>query len=226
MPAKWRNASNRPRIVGTPDYLAPEVLCGLEHGPEVDWWALGVIVFEFLASVPPFNGDSPDEIFDNILDMRIPWPPTSDEVGEDGECLGFPTVARDFVEKLLVKDPAQRLGHNGAAEIKAHRFFEGINWETLIDEPRDNIFVPVLDDPEDTSYFEDHGAGLHDKGSDENINDTATDNKSNSAASQEKRNNRKSEKFEGFEFVNTDLIRKKNLAFLKEDKDEKENGKK
>ena len=137
------------RVFGTPDYLAPEILLGAEHGPEVDWWALGVMVFEFITSVPPFNDDSPEKIFNSILDLRIPWPSEED---------GFPPVARDFIERLLVLDPKKRLGHNGAAEIKEHPFFEGINWDTLIYESREDIFVPCVDNPEDTSYFEDHGS--------------------------------------------------------------------
>lgn len=137
------------RIFGTPDYLAPEILLGTGHGPEVDWWALGAMVFEFITSVPPFNDDSPEKIFDNIINLRIPWPSEED---------GFPPVARDFIEKLLVLDVEKRLGHNGADEIKGHPFFEGINWDTLIYESREDIFIPQIENPEDTSYFEDHGS--------------------------------------------------------------------
>jgi len=136
----------KPRVVGTPDYLAPEILMGTGHGgPEVDWWALGVIVYEFLTGVPPFSGDSPQEIFDRILRRDILWPKEMDP------------VARDFIDKLLVLNPDKRLGHNGADEVKSHPFFNGINWDTVYEENREDIFVPHLDDPEDTSYFDDHG---------------------------------------------------------------------
>ena len=48
------------RAVGTPDYLAPELLLGTDHGPEVDWWSLGVVMYEFIVGIPPFNADSPE----------------------------------------------------------------------------------------------------------------------------------------------------------------------
>lgn len=68
------NDEKKARIIGTPDYIAPEILKGLEHGKMVDWWSLGVMIYEFLCSVPPFNADTVDEVFDNILHHEIAWP--------------------------------------------------------------------------------------------------------------------------------------------------------
>ena len=62
------------RIIGTPDYIAPEVINGLPHDKMVDWWSLGVMMYEFLTSVPPFNDDHPDLIFQNIVKRQIVWP--------------------------------------------------------------------------------------------------------------------------------------------------------
>lgn len=59
------------RALGTPDYLAPEMLLGKRYGPEVDWWALGIILYEFVYGAPPFNADSPERIFENILDQEV-----------------------------------------------------------------------------------------------------------------------------------------------------------
>lgn len=55
------------RIVGTPDYVAPEAILGTGSGPAVDWWALGVILFELITGIPPFNADTVDAVFENIL---------------------------------------------------------------------------------------------------------------------------------------------------------------
>jgi serine/threonine protein kinase len=62
--------------VGTPDYLAPEILSGIGHDSAVDWWSLGVVCYEFLTGIPPFNADTPDQVFQNILDenYKIKWP--------------------------------------------------------------------------------------------------------------------------------------------------------
>ena len=211
------------RIFGTPDYLAPEILLGTGHGPEVDWWALGAMVFEFITSVPPFNDDSPEKIFDNIMNMRIPWPSEED---------GFPPVARDFIEKLLVPDYEKRLGHNGAGEIKEHPFFEGINWDTLIYESREDIFVPNVENPEDTSYFEDHGSvndlepgQVREVNSSEEMREMEAETAammSVEAAYEDYENQRKQKKyskdvrdedddFSDFEYTNTELIKKKTL---------------
>ncbi|KAJ1974351.1 hypothetical protein H4R35_003651, partial [Dimargaris xerosporica] len=76
--AKASSASDHHRdtpFLGTPDYLAPELLLGTRDGPEVDWWAFGVCIFEFLTGYPPFTDDSPQAIFTNILNHNIDWPP-------------------------------------------------------------------------------------------------------------------------------------------------------
>ncbi len=127
-------------FVGTPDYLAPEVLLGQGHGTPVDWWALGIIAYEFLTGIPPFNDESPQQIFENILERRIEWP---DEMSAD---------ARDLIEKLLGMDPKTRLGARGASELKSHPFFATTRWTTLQkDTPP---FLPVTGDITDLSYFD------------------------------------------------------------------------
>ena len=65
--ARGRRPPVESRIIGTPDYLAPELLLRLGHGAPVDWWALGVCLFEFMAGVPPFNDETPEAVFQNIL---------------------------------------------------------------------------------------------------------------------------------------------------------------
>ena len=105
---------------GTPDYMAPEVISGA-GGPEtaIDWWAVGVMVYEFLVGLPPFTGDTVEEIFENITNGNMEWPTTYD----GGEFLG--PEAKDLIQKLLIRDPKQRLGTKGADEVKSHSFFKG-----------------------------------------------------------------------------------------------------
>lgn len=95
----------RYHLVGTPDYLAPEVILGTKHGHQVDWWSLGIMLYEFLTGIPPFNAETPQMIFENILNGSIEWP-------EDDS---IDPVAKDLILKLLNPDPTERLGHRGAA---------------------------------------------------------------------------------------------------------------
>ncbi|KAI3808872.1 hypothetical protein L1987_24835 [Smallanthus sonchifolius] len=149
-------------VVGTPDYLAPEILLGMGHGATADWWSVGVILFELLVGIPPFNADSPQacslktkafmscynylqkkliQIFANIMNRDIPWP----QVPED-----MSVEAYDLIDKLLIDNPLQRLGATGAGEVKAHSFFKNINWDTLARQKA--TFIPSAE-ALDTSYF-------------------------------------------------------------------------
>jgi len=135
--------------VGTPDYLAPEILLGTGHGFEVDWWSLGVILFEFLTGKPPFNARSPQAIFENILNRKFAWP--GPEEWEEGEAPSAAAIA--LVEALLVSDPGARLGAHGAWELKMHPFFDSVDWDALERQKTEAAFVPATDGDTDTSYF-------------------------------------------------------------------------
>ncbi|KAJ3390829.1 hypothetical protein HDU84_006920 [Entophlyctis sp. JEL0112] len=127
------------KLMGTPDYLAPELLLGLEHGPPVDWWALGVCVYEWLNGFPPFSDDSVEAIFKNILSNDISWP-EEDPVDED---------AKDLILCFLNPDPVARFK---AATAKQHALFTGLDWDHVIDHPAP--FIPAPNNGTDTSYFE------------------------------------------------------------------------
>jgi len=133
--------------VGTPDYLSPELLLGTGHGCEVDWWALGVLVFELLTGAPPFTGRSPQAVFDNILSRRLAWPPPPP--GEPP----FSEDAVSLVDALLQSDPAVRLGCGGAGEVRRHAFFASLDWEQLARQKHEAAFVPAPESETDTSYF-------------------------------------------------------------------------
>ncbi|XP_063595094.1 serine/threonine-protein kinase greatwall-like [Penaeus indicus] len=128
------------RILGTPDYLAPELLLRLGHGPAVDWWALGVCLFEFMTGIPPFNDESPEAVFHNILQRDIPWP-------EDEESLS--PFAVEMIDKLLAYDPKVRADFE---YLRSNPMYAGVNWSDLRN--MDAPFVPQPDDAMDTTYFE------------------------------------------------------------------------
>ncbi|TPX47944.1 hypothetical protein SeLEV6574_g02339 [Synchytrium endobioticum] len=134
-------------FVGTPDYIAPESIADIGQS-SVDWWAVGVILYEFLYGIPPFHAETPPQVFENILNRNIDW--QEDEVDISPE-------ARDLMEGLMCSDFKERLGSKGgAAEVKAHPFFADIKWDELASvEPG---FIPKVKDKEDTEYFDNRGA--------------------------------------------------------------------
>ena len=126
--------------VGTAYYVAPEVLEKKEYGKEIDWWSLGVVLYEMLFGFAPFYGANVREVCFRVLHYK--------------EYLNFPNLiskeAKDLLEKLLT-DRESRLGKNGAEEIKKHKFFKGVNWKKLRN--MKPPFIPTLRNEIDTSYF-------------------------------------------------------------------------
>ncbi|KAI7878553.1 hypothetical protein K492DRAFT_149339 [Lichtheimia hyalospora FSU 10163] len=144
--------------VGTPDYLAPESILGTKQDARVDWWALGVICYEFIYGFPPFHAETADKVFENILSRRIEW---------HEDAIDLPADTRDFIERLLSVDPEKRLGSNGAEEVKNHPFFKDIEWDTLLSQSP--AFVPNPVNVEDTDYFDARGAVMIDLGAREEL---------------------------------------------------------
>ena len=112
------------RITGTPDYIAPETLNRTQKSFSCDWWALGVILFEMIVGVPPFNDVTIPKILDNIKNLAIPWEMI--KLGDGDDCMSENTA--DLIKKLLVLDPAKRITRNGSWDLKKHKFFKGIDW--------------------------------------------------------------------------------------------------
>ncbi|XP_071532391.1 microtubule-associated serine/threonine-protein kinase 3 isoform X5 [Panulirus ornatus] len=133
------------QVFGTPEYIAPEVILRQGYGKPVDWWAMGVILYEFLIGCVPFFGETPEELFAHTVNDDIEWPSEEDwPVPED---------AKDLITALLHHSPLDRLGTvGGAIEVKEHPFFASIDWDSLLRMKAE--FVPQLDNEEDTSYFD------------------------------------------------------------------------
>ncbi|XP_064607018.1 microtubule-associated serine/threonine-protein kinase 3-like isoform X3 [Liolophura sinensis] len=132
------------QVFGTPEYIAPEVILRKGYGKPVDWWSMGIILYEFLVGCVPFFGDTPEELFSQVINEEIEWPEEEDwQVRDD---------AKDLITGLLQHDPMERLGLGGAQEVKDHVFFYGLDWAGLLRQKAE--FVPNLENEEDTSYFD------------------------------------------------------------------------
>ena len=133
------------QVVGTPEYIAPEVILCRGYGQPVDWWSMGVILYEFLMGCVPFTGETPEELFDTVIHAEeVEWC--------EEEEFNPPPEGKAIVEELLQHNPEERLGVGGAAEVKEHPFLASIDWQGLL--RRKSEFLPELANEEDTSYFD------------------------------------------------------------------------
>lgn len=146
--AAWKAMARREifTAVGTPNYIAPEVLTNSAYTESCDWWSVGCILFEMLVGYPPFWSETPQMTIQMISKWRryliIPDLPES-RLGRD---------AKDLIRRLL-SDNAHRLGaKRGVEEFKEHSFFKDVQWDNLLNSKPP--FVPELDSPSDTKYFD------------------------------------------------------------------------
>lgn len=122
-------------LCGTPDYLAPEVVASKGYNKSVDWWSLGVLIFEMLCGFTPFwDGGSPVKIYENILKGRVKYPPY------------IHADAQDLLVQLITSDLTKRLGnlHGGSADVKNHPWFAEVTWERLVKKDIDAPYVPPV----------------------------------------------------------------------------------
>ncbi|XP_049291110.1 microtubule-associated serine/threonine-protein kinase 2 [Anopheles funestus] len=132
------------QVFGTPEYIAPEVIMRKGYGKPVDWWSMGIILYEFLIGCVPFFGETPEELFAHTVNDDIEWPDEDDWPLQE--------EAKDLITVLLQQNPRDRLGTGGAHEVKEHCYFYGLDWNNLLRQKAE--FVPQLDNEEDTSYFD------------------------------------------------------------------------
>lgn len=128
---------------GTPDYIAPEILKEQEYGASVDWWALGVLMYEMMAGQPPFEADNEDELFDSILHDDVLYP------------VWLSREAVSILKGFLTKSPSQRLGCTGDEnEIRRHPFFAKLDWTELENRNVRPPFRPKMKCPRDATNFD------------------------------------------------------------------------
>ncbi|EPY75518.1 microtubule-associated serine/threonine-protein kinase 3-like protein [Camelus ferus] len=133
------------QVCGTLEYIAPEVILHQACGKPVDWWAMGIILYEFLVGCVPFFGDTLEELFGQVISDEIVWPE-----GDDA----LPPDAQDLTSNLLHQNPLERLGTGSACEVKQHPFVTGLDWTGLLRQKAE--FIPQLESEDDTSYFDHH----------------------------------------------------------------------
>uniref|UniRef100_A0A7N8Y9B0 non-specific serine/threonine protein kinase n=1 Tax=Mastacembelus armatus TaxID=205130 RepID=A0A7N8Y9B0_9TELE len=129
---------------GTPEYLAPEVLEDNDYGRAVDWWGLGVVMYEMMCGRLPFYNQDHERLFELILMEEIRFP------------RNLSPEARSLLAGLLKKDPKQRLGGgpNDAKEVMSHKFFFTINWQDVVQKKLTPLFRPQVTSETDTRYFD------------------------------------------------------------------------
>ncbi|PWN49425.1 Pkinase-domain-containing protein [Violaceomyces palustris] len=109
-------------FVGTEEYIAPEVIKGCGHTSAVDWWTLGILIYEMIFATTPFKGMTRNETFSNVLRNEVHFPETTP----------ISSLGKSLIRKLLIKDELKRMGsQSGASEVKQHKWFQTISWGLL-----------------------------------------------------------------------------------------------
>nr|XP_047123919.1 cAMP-dependent protein kinase catalytic subunit alpha isoform X2 [Hydra vulgaris] len=133
-------------LCGTPEYLAPEIILSKGYNRAVDWWALGVLIYEMAAGYPPFFADQPIQIYEKIVSGKMRCPSH------------FSQDLKDLLKSLLQVDLTKRFGNlkNGVADIKNHRWFSSTDWIAIYQKKVDAPFIPRCKGPGDPSNFDDY----------------------------------------------------------------------
>jgi len=133
-------------LCGTPEYIAPEILLNKGHSFSVDWWALGILLFEMFTGNPPFCDENPMRIYQKILDAKVAY--TND----------IPRKAQSFISKLLTPNLTRRLGNlnGGAMDVMMDPFFNGVSWRQVLEKKVRAPYIPRVENEFDTQHFDDY----------------------------------------------------------------------
>mmetsp|Transcript_85511 Transcript_85511/g.151313 ORF Transcript_85511/g.151313 Transcript_85511/m.151313 type:complete len:793 (+) Transcript_85511:80-2458(+) len=130
---------------GTPDYFAPELIASAGHGMAVDWWTLGILLFELLSGHPPFESTHPMQIYQKVQKgiLKVTFP---------AKCKG---PAENLIKSLCQKDPADRLAmkKGGSSQIKQHQFYKGFDWDAMEKQSMTPPYVPMVKSKKDAANF-------------------------------------------------------------------------
>lgn len=131
-------------LCGTPEYLAPEIILNKGHGKAVDWWEFGILLYEMLVGIDPFNDEDPMKICQKILKGKVKFP------------TNISSNAKSLIKHLLVQDLSKRYGNlkGGVDDIKNHRFFKELDWNDLINQKIQPPYIPKVKGSGDVSNFE------------------------------------------------------------------------
>ncbi|XP_022087732.1 cAMP-dependent protein kinase catalytic subunit alpha-like isoform X3 [Acanthaster planci] len=133
-------------LCGTPEYLAPEIILSKGYNKAVDWWAMGVLIYEMAAGYPPFFADQPIQIYEKIVSGKVRFPSH------------FSADLKELLRNLLQVDLTKRYGNlkNGIADIKGARWFGSTDWIAIYQKKVEAPFVPKVKSPSDPSNFDDY----------------------------------------------------------------------
>ncbi|XP_042621905.1 cAMP-dependent protein kinase catalytic subunit alpha-like [Cyprinus carpio] len=133
-------------LCGTPEYLAPEIILSKGYNKAVDWWALGVLIYEMAAGYPPFFADQPIQIYEKIVSGKVRYPSH------------FSSDLKDLLRNLLQVDLTKRFGNlkNGVSDIKNHRWFATTDWIAIFEKKIEAPIIPKCKRPGDTSNFDEY----------------------------------------------------------------------